>query len=173
MMAPLHKEITGMAAKARKVGGIAGIMLVLSVAAASAQETIPLSLDRATVIRAPAGTTMVVVGNPSIADVSVQKNGVMVLTAKSYGETNLLALNAEGNLVSESWLKVQRPTRNTVVVHRGMDTETYSCAPNCAPTVTLGDSDKYFAKTGGQIGQRNGIASGGASPGGAAPAAPR
>jgi Pilus formation protein N terminal region len=149
------------------------VFLALSVVSASAQETIPLTLDRATVIRAPAGTTMVVVGNPSIADVSIQKNGVMVLTAKSYGETNLLALDGEGKLVSESWLNVQRPNRNTVLVVRGADTETYSCAPNCSPTVTLGDSEKYFAKSGSQIGTRNGIAAGSAVPGAPGQAAGR
>jgi Flp pilus assembly secretin CpaC len=125
---------------------------------ASAQEVIALQIDRATVIRAPARTTTVVVGNPGIADVTVQKNGVIVLTAKSYGETNLLALDSEGNMVSESWLKVQAASRNNLIVTRGVDRETYSCAPSCVPTMTLGDSEKYFTSTGGQVSARNGAA---------------
>jgi Flp pilus assembly secretin CpaC len=125
---------------------------------ASAQEVINLQLDRATVIRAPAKTTTMVVGNPAIADVAVQKNGVIVLTAKSYGETNLLALDADGQLVSESWLKVQGSTRENMVVTRGVERETYSCSPKCVPTVTLGDSQKFFSETGGQAGARNGNA---------------
>jgi Pilus formation protein N terminal region len=132
--------------------------LAASIATARAEETINLTLDRATVIRAPAKTTTVIIGNPAIADVSIQKNGVMVLTAKSYGETNLLALDSEGKLVSESWLKVQASSRNNLVVHRGGETETYSCEPLCRPTVTLGDSEKHFGKTSSQSGARNSLA---------------
>jgi Flp pilus assembly secretin CpaC len=132
--------------------------LATGISTARAEETINLTLDRATVIRAPAKTTTVIIGNPAIADVSIQKNGVMVLTAKSYGETNLLALDSEGQLVSESWLKVQASSRNTLVVQRGGETETYSCEPLCRPTVTLGDSEKHFGKTSGQSGVRNNLA---------------
>ena len=124
---------------------------------AAAEETINLVLDRATVIKAPAKTVMVVIGNPAIADVSVQKNGVMVLTGKAHGETNLLALDDQGQLVSESWLKVGASSRN-LVVFRGADPETYSCTPHCQPTIALGDGEKHFGKAGGQTTARNALA---------------
>jgi hypothetical protein len=124
---------------------------------------IPLTLDRATVIRAPANTTMVVIGNPGIADVSVQKNGLMVLTGKSFGETNMIALNEKGEMISESWLRV-RPSQRTshITVFRGSEPETFSCTPDCQPTLALGDSDKFFGKVGGQTSARNGFAQGAA-----------
>ncbi len=124
---------------------------------AMANEIITLMLDRATVIKAPAKTSMVVIGNPAIADVSVQRNGVLVLTGKTFGETNLLALDEEGKLVSESWLRVQASNRN-VVVYRGAEPESYSCTPDCQPAIALGDSDKHFGKVGGQMSARNGMA---------------
>lgn len=138
----------------------ASLVLVGLASAAVASETvISISLDRATVIKAPANTAMVVIGNPGIADVSVQKNGVMVLTGKSFGETNMIALNDKGEMISESWLRV-RPSQRTssVTVFRAGEPETYSCAPDCQPTVSLGDSDKFFGRTGGQVGARNGFA---------------
>jgi Flp pilus assembly secretin CpaC len=141
-----------------KVKVASAFTVALLATSVSAQEVINLQLDRATVIRAPAKTTTMVVGNPAIADVSVQKNGVIVLTAKSYGETNLLALDSEGQLVSESWLKVQASTRDNMVITRGVERETYSCSPTCVPTMTLGDSQKFFANTSGQAGARNGSA---------------
>ncbi|MGL4637620.1 MAG: pilus assembly protein N-terminal domain-containing protein [Beijerinckiaceae bacterium] len=140
--------------------GLAFAVLTGMATGASASETITLMLDRATVIRAPEKTSMVVIGNPAIADVAVQKNGVMVLTGKSYGETNLLALDDQGKLVSESWLRVQALNRNSVVVYRAGEAETYSCTPQCQPTVALGDSDKHFGKAGAQLGSRNGLAAG-------------
>jgi hypothetical protein len=134
--------------------------------AALANDTITIMLDRATVIRAPEKTAMVVIGNPLIADVSVQKNGVMVLTGKGFGETNMLALDDQGKLLSETWLKVQRLDRNNLVVFRAGESETYSCSPDCQPTATLGDSEKQFNRVAGQSVARNTFAkSGGAAPG--------
>jgi hypothetical protein len=140
----------------RRLLSAAAIVLALA-PATQAQEAISLMLDRATVIKAPAKTAMVVIGNPMIADVSVQKNGVLVLTGKSYGETNLLALDDEGKLVSESWIRVQGSNRN-LVVYRGSESESYNCSPNCQPTLSLGDSEKHFGKVGGQATARNGLA---------------
>jgi hypothetical protein len=139
----------------------AGIALALP--AAANETVIAISLDRATVIKAPAGTAMVVIGNPGIADVAVQKNGVMVLTGKSFGETNMIALNDKGEMISENWLRVRPANRNShITVFRGGEPETYSCAPDCSPTVTLGDKNEFFGKTGGQVGARNGFAQGAA-----------
>jgi hypothetical protein len=140
----------------RRLLSAAAIVVALA-PAAQGQEAISLMLDRATVIKAPAKTAMVVIGNPMIADVSVQKNGVLVLTGKSYGETNLLALDDEGKLVSESWIRVQGSNRN-VLVYRGAEPESYNCSPNCHPTLSLGDSDKHFGKIGSQTSARNGLA---------------
>ncbi|MGL5115408.1 MAG: pilus assembly protein N-terminal domain-containing protein [Beijerinckiaceae bacterium] len=139
---------------------LAAVALCATTAAAFASDTIALTLDRATIIRAPEKTSMVVVGNPAIADVTVQKNGVMVLTGKNFGETNLLALDDQGKLISESWLRVEAMGRNRVTVYRGVDAETYACSPSCQPTVALGDSDKHFGKTSGQVGVRNALAAG-------------
>ena len=50
----------------------------------------------------------------------------------------------------------------TVVVYRGVTRETYSCAPNCEPRVTLGDAPGFFgvnlAQTGTWISQVQGAA---------------
>jgi Flp pilus assembly secretin CpaC len=139
---------------------VAALALAASLLAlpASANDVITLLLDNATVIKVPQNTATLVVGNPMIADVAMQKNGIMVLTGKAYGETNMLALDDKGQLVSETRLRVQRPARGTVVVVRGAEPETYSCTPECAPTLTLGDSDKHFARVGGQTTNRNQLA---------------
>lgn len=145
----------------KRVAGI-GLAVFLSHligGVAIADEAINLTLDRATIIKSPPKTTMVVVGNPSIADVSIQKNGVIVLTGKNFGETNLLALDDEGKLISESWIRVDQMSRSRITVYRGVDAETYACSPNCQPTVALGDSEKHFNKASGQAGARNALAS--------------
>jgi hypothetical protein len=133
---------------------------VLAVLPAAANDAIMLTMDQATVIKMPDRTKTIIVGNPAIADVSVHK-GVMVLTGKSFGETNMLALDDTGALVSETRLRVRPASSGTVTVVRAGETETYSCSPLCAPTMALGDSEKHFARTGQQVGSRNAIATGG------------
>ena len=117
-----------------------------------------MTVDHAKVIRLPERTQTIIVGNPIIADVTLQKNGILVLTGKSYGVTNMIALDNAGAMVAESLIRVQAPTESLITVQRGLESESYSCTPNCQPSMQLGDSNKYFSEVGGQAGARNGLA---------------
>lgn len=119
---------------------------------------IPVMVDNAKVIRLPEKTQTVIVGNPIIADVSLQKNGVVVLTGKSFGTTNLIALDVSGAMLAESLIRVQAPQTSTITVQRGLDRESYSCTPHCQPSAQLGDSTKYFSEVSTQADQRRALA---------------
>ena len=127
-------------------------------AAAAGRDTVAVMIDHAKVVRLPERTQTVVVGNPMIADITVQRNGIVVVTGKSYGITNVIALDGAGTLIAESFITVQAATESVVIVQRGLERESYSCTPNCQPSILLGDSNKYFSEIGGQAGQRNGLA---------------
>jgi Flp pilus assembly secretin CpaC len=101
-------------------------------------------LDRAKVIKLPEATRTVIVGNPAIADVAIQKSGIVVVTGKSYGETNLIALDNGGNMLAESTLVVQASNQATVTVQRGLERQSYSCTPSCMPSVRLGDDPTFY-----------------------------
>jgi hypothetical protein len=122
------------------------------------RDTVAVMIDHAKVVRLPERTQTVVVGNPMIADITVQRNGIVVVTGKSYGITNVIALDGAGSLIAESFITVQAATESVVIVQRGLERESYSCTPNCQPSILLGDSSKYFSEVGGQAGQRNGFA---------------
>ncbi|HLW91327.1 MAG TPA: hypothetical protein VKS78_08520, partial [Roseiarcus sp.] len=62
----------------------------------------------------------------------------------------------EGNILEEKMIRVA-PTQTTLVVQRGMDRESYSCAPQCMPVVELGDGP-VFASASAQITARNTLA---------------
>ncbi len=125
-------------------------------------DTVTISIDAARVLRLPERVATVVIGNPLIADATLQRGGVLVVTGKGYGATNLLALDRDGQVVLNKTVHVQGPAaRGLVTVYRGVDRESYSCAPQCQPRVTLGDSGKYFAGTLAQTTSRNGSAQGG------------
>jgi hypothetical protein len=141
----------------------AGLALASGAAAgtASAPGVLKITLDQATVEPLPAGASTLVVGNPSIADVTMLKGGVaMIVTGKGYGQTNLIALDAQANIIDEKQIDVE-PTRSVLVVQRGNDRESYWCHPTCMPTVQLGDESKAFTEASGQIGARNALAQGG------------
>lgn len=127
-------------------------------APADGQAPVAVMIDHAKVVKLPERTQTVIVGNPIIADVTVQKNGILVVTGKSYGVTNLIALDAGGALLHESLISVQAPSDSLVTVQRGLERESYSCTPNCQPSLLLGDANKYFSEVGGQAGQRNTLA---------------
>jgi hypothetical protein len=139
-------------------------------AAAQPTEVIAVMLDQAQVARLPERVSTIVVGNPLIADVSVQASGTMVITGKGYGVTNLIALDRAGKVLLEKLIQVRGPINNVVVVYRGVDRESYSCTPICERRITLGDTPEFFEATIGQTGNRNLRAQSGAAPPGQAPA---
>jgi hypothetical protein len=132
----------------------------LSSAAAAPADVLRITLDQAQIAKVPTGTTTLVVGNPSIADVTMLKGGVgMVVTGKGYGQTNLVAIDAQGNILDEKQILVT-PTRNVLVVQRGDARASYTCNPLCMPTVQLGDEETAFSSAGKQITARNSLAQG-------------
>lgn len=139
---------------------VASALLALAGAARAeeAAETIRVILDQAKLVKLPAGAETIVIGNPAIADISVQKRGVVVITGRSPGRTNVIAIDSGGTIISETMVQVAARSVGQVVVQRGLDRASYDCAPNCLPTVALGDDEKHFNRTIDQTGQRDGMA---------------
>jgi len=131
-------------------------------------DMVTVSIDQAQILRLPDEVAMIIIGNPLIADASLQRGGLLVVTGKGYGETNLLALNRNGQVVLDKTIQVLGPaTVDLVTVYKGIERESYSCAPECERRLTLGDDPKYFSGTLGQIGARAGQAQGYAAASGA------
>jgi Pilus formation protein N terminal region len=139
----------------------AAIALTINVSAAQAgQDLLAVTLDQAKIVRIPAGTQTLIIGNPIVADVTMLKNiGMMVVTGKSFGQTNLIAIDGSGNPVSESIIRVSGASESMLTVYRGMDRESYSCTPHCEPILNLGDSTKFLSDVSGQVTSRNTLAS--------------
>jgi hypothetical protein len=84
----------------------------------------------------------------------------MVITGKGFGQTNLIAVDAEGSVIVEKQVRVL-PAKTVLVLQNGNSRISYACNPQCMPTVQLGDDDKSFKDAGKQISSRNGYAAGG------------
>jgi hypothetical protein len=134
---------------------------LLTVSPSHAEDVINVYLDQAKIIELPDKTATVILGNPIIADVTMLKrNNKVVLTGKGFGETNLIALDASGTALGESVIRVTSASHD-LVVQRGMDRESYTCAPRCQPTISLGDTPKFTSDLSGQIQARNALSGGG------------
>lgn len=120
-------------------------LLFLAHADARPRDAIMVALDQAKLIRIPDRVNTIVIGNPLIADIAVQPGGLLVITGKGYGNTNIIALDRSGTPLLEKEIVVEGP-RDVVVVYRGIERETYSCAPKCEPRITIGDSAPYFTR---------------------------
>jgi hypothetical protein len=151
----------------RRLGGFAtlplivfGILLSPVVVMAAGEDTVGVIVDQAKVLKLPERVTTIVVGNPLIADVTLQPGGMVVVTGKGYGSTNMIAMDRTGAILANREIQVEGPTDKLVTVFRGIDRESYSCTPVCQRRVTLGDGSTYFDATLGQTGNLNGQASG-------------
>ena len=123
-------------------------------------DTLSINVDQAQIMRLPEKIATIVIGNPLIADATLQSGGVLVVTGKGYGATNLLALDRSGRVVMEKTIQVLGAgTGDIVTVYKGVERESYSCAPNCERRITLGDSPGFFNATLTESGARNGQAS--------------
>ena len=140
---------------------LAVLFLGISIAtpARADTDTVTINVDEAQIMTLPDRVATIVIGNPLIADATLQNGGILVVTGKGYGATNLLALDRGGRVLMEKTIQVTGPgTKDLVVVYRGVERESYSCAPTCQRRITLGDSPAYFNATLTQSGTRNGQA---------------
>ncbi|MFK4512478.1 pilus assembly protein N-terminal domain-containing protein [Bradyrhizobium daqingense] len=128
-------------------------------------DTIAVNVDQAKLVRLPGKVATIVVGNPLIADVTLQPGGMIVVTGKGYGATNFIALDRGGEILVDRQIQVEGPSDRLVTVYRGIERESYSCMPLCQRRVTLGDSDTYFNNTMSQAGSLSNNASGTAGAG--------
>jgi hypothetical protein len=135
-----------------------GLLLVPLAVPSLAAESIAVVVDQAKLVKLPEKVATIVVGNPLIADVSLQAGNMMVVTGKGYGTTNVMALDREGSTVFDRMVQVEGSSEKLVTVYRGIDRESYSCTPICQRRITLGDAPTYFTATINQSGTRNSLA---------------
>lgn len=100
--------------------------------------------DQSQLLRLPRPASEVIIGNPSIADVALQGGNLLVVTGKTFGITNVIALDAERNVIQDQRVLVERDERRTVNLMKGGSRYTLSCTPNCEPTLTIGDDRTFF-----------------------------
>lgn len=113
----------------------------ISVASESNSVTVKVNMARVLRIGAPAAT--VIVGNPGVADVTIQDPQTLILTGRSFGHTNLIVLDNVGNPIADIVIEVVMSQAGLMTVYQGAARTTLACAPNCQPVIMLGDDTDF------------------------------
>lgn len=108
------------------------LALMLGAAGGAGADTgIQVVMNQAKIVKLARPADTIVIGNPAIADASVQDATTVVLTGKGFGVTNLVILDAEGAPVVDEQVFVTRGDSRSVRVYRRADVQTLSCTPQC------------------------------------------
>src|SRR6202158_2397262 len=127
------------------------IGILLWPAAAFAEPTadvvIAVNVDQAKLVRLPTRVSTIVVGNPLIADGTLQAGGTVVVTGQGYGATNCIAMRRGGEVLVDRMIQVEGPTDRLVTVYRGVERESWSCMPICQRRGALRGGGVFFQTT--------------------------
>ncbi|MEX0405560.1 pilus assembly protein N-terminal domain-containing protein [Aquibium sp. LZ166] len=100
-------------------------------APARADAGISILMNEAKIVKLARPADTIVVGNPEIADASVQDATTIVLTGKGFGVTNLVVLDMEGAPIVDEQIYVSRQDAKSVRIYRRSEVQTLSCTPYC------------------------------------------
>lgn len=119
--------------------------------ALAAGEPISVIVDRAKVMHISRPANVVIIGNPAIADATIQDNQTLIITGHSFGTTNLIILDARGDSIADETVTVQAANDDLVTIYRHDERQTFSCTPDCSPTVSIGDTGAIFDAVRSQV----------------------
>ena len=118
--------------------------LTMAAPDASAAQVLTLETDQSQMVILPALPGSVVIGNPTIADATVEGTKLFI-HGRGFGTTNLLILDLSGNEMASFDVSIAHLTPNTVALFKGSQRESYNCAPLCESELQIGDSAVYSA----------------------------
>lgn len=139
----IFSTLSGVLVNSRVLLSLVLLVAGLQIPNASAGDLI-VRYDQSQLLRLPRPATEIIIGNPSIADVSLQGGNLLVVTGKTFGITNIIALDSDRNVIQDQRVVVERDERRVVNLHKGATRFTYSCSPNCETNLTIGDDQTYF-----------------------------
>ena len=118
---------------------------VAAAAQADNRQDLIVLYDQSNLLMVSEPVAEIIIGNPTIADITIQGGNLIVVTGKSFGITNMIALSATRKIVMDMRIIVQRDERKVVNLVKGTKRESYNCSPQCNPSIVVGDDTAYFA----------------------------
>ncbi len=124
---------------------VAVAALALPATQAGAAQVLTIETDQSQMVILPALPGSVVIGNPTIADATVEGTKLFI-HGRGFGTTNLMILDLSGNEMASFDVSISHTTPNTVALFRGPERQSLNCAPFCESELQIGDDLVYSAK---------------------------
>ena len=137
------------ASGASRILALSLVAATLALAAPATAEDLIVKYDQSQLLRLSRPAAEIIIGNPSIADVTVQAGNLLVVTGKTFGITNIIVLDAERSVIWDSRVLVRRDEAKVVNLQRGVNRRSFNCTPQCNPQIVIGDEAAYFNATKG------------------------
>jgi Flp pilus assembly secretin CpaC len=141
------------------------VVIALPIGHARAADLV-VRYDQSQLLRLPRPVDHVIIGNASIADVSVQAGNLLIVTGKTFGVTNIIALDAQKNIIQDQRVIVQRDDQRTVNLTKGAARQSYSCTPNCESQIVIGDETAFYDNATKQAAAKTKFSESGSEPSG-------
>jgi hypothetical protein len=123
----------------RRLLGLIVAFASLAASGAAWAQSLPVRIDQATPVVLSAPARDVVIGNPSVADVTVVDSRTLLVTGKGYGVTNIVVLDARGRTILNREIVVAASDQGRISFYRGADVYNYACSPRCERTPMPGE----------------------------------
>jgi Flp pilus assembly secretin CpaC len=165
---PPRADMTAYCAAVALMAALAFIVVIaLPIGRARAADLV-VRYDQSQLLRLPRPVAHVIIGNASIADVTVQAGNLLIVTGKTFGVTNIIALDAQKNIIQDQRVVVQRDDERTVNLTKGAARQSYSCTPNCETQIVVGDDPAFNESVTKQAATKTKFSEASSSPTGAA-----
>ncbi|WP_322893429.1 MULTISPECIES: pilus assembly protein N-terminal domain-containing protein [unclassified Yoonia] len=101
----------------------------------SSSRVLAVMVDFASVLRIEGSISAIAVGNSDIADASLADPNTLILTGRTVGTTNLIALDESGGVILDVMVRVGAQKPGMVTVRRGTQIQSTECnSANCGTT---------------------------------------
>ncbi len=110
-----------------------------------------VAIDNSTMLELERNAATIVVGNPSIADVSVQKGNLLFVLGRNFGTTNVIALDSQNKKIADVPISVTTTMPHHMTLYRGAGQVSFTCAPRCERSLIPGDFNQEFVDAESQV----------------------
>jgi len=107
-----------------------------TLASAHASDRVVLDVSQSRYFVLPGAAASVVVGDPAVADVTVLSAHSVVISAKKYGGTEVMAFDHGGRLLLDKAVMVAPGDTGRLTLHRGVAATEFACSNGCVALST-------------------------------------
>lgn len=124
---------------------LAALVMSFALAPVALADPFQVRVDQTVPLKLTAPANSVVIGNATVADVSVHDANTLLITGKAFGSTNITVLDRAGNTIYANQLVVGGEDATGLTIVRGGGTYSYSCVDKCRATPMVGDAPGHFS----------------------------